>query len=323
MRRLKEVDDGGRVEYTYNAAGSLTEIHVIDRNGTIGGQRLTLDEDQRVTFIERLTGGETHLTYDRLGNVTSVTTGDKTTRYTYDRLNRLMDIVTPDGKWLQYRYRDGEPDLRLQMDHHTGRTVSERITTGITFSSGPELLKNRTEISAFGVVRFDRAMMDYRLSSEHGVVFRDAVAVSAVERIRVREVGASGDKEKQVFDAPSNVMFIPAEYGAVNCCPECPFGDDTCHFLCDLDGGGGGGGCPYKAVGAGTKTCAYWCTSGGGTKVESGYWITWTCDDDVCVDVGAAYNCSIVGVACSATQSCGGNTPVCTGTRGSEWSCSV
>jgi hypothetical protein len=116
-----------------------------------------------------------------------------------------------------------------------------RLTTELAFSSELEDLKNRTEISTFGIVRFDRAMIDYRLSSEHGVVFRDAVAVSVVERIRVIEVGPSGDKEKQAFDAPSNVMFIPAEYWAVNCCPGCPFGDDVCHYLCDLDGGGGGG----------------------------------------------------------------------------------
>jgi YD repeat-containing protein len=241
MRRLKEVDDGGRVEYTYNAAGSLTEIHVIDRNGTIGGQRLTLDEDQEVTGIERLAGGETHLTYDRLGNVTAVTVGDQTTRYTYDRLNRLMDIVTLDGKRLRYDYRDGEPDLRLQMDHHTGRVVSERVTSGQTFSWGLELLSNRTEGNGWGVVRFDRAMLDYRLASDLGVVLPDRVQEQTLARIRVMEVGPSGDKEKQAFDAPSNVMFIPAEYWAVNCCPECPYGDDVCHFLCDLDGGGGGG----------------------------------------------------------------------------------
>jgi hypothetical protein len=222
--------------------------------------------------------------------------------------HRLTEIVAPDG--------------RLQMDHHSGRNVSERITSGLTFGSGPELLRNRTEANAFGAVRWDRAMVDYRLASDDGVVLPDAVVASTIGRVRVMGLGEAG-KQKQAFDAPSNVMFIPAEYWAVNCCPGCPFGDDVCHYLCDLDGGGGGGGCPYKAVGAGTKTCAYWCTSGGGTKVESGYWITWTCDDDVCVDVGAAYNCSIVGVACSATQSCGGNTPVCTGTRGSEWSCSV
>jgi hypothetical protein len=70
------------------------------------------------------------------------------------------------------------------------------------------------------MVKFDRAMMDYRLSSEQGVVLPDVVAVSAVERIRVMELGESGVKDKNTFDAPSNVIFIPAEYWAVNCCPE-------------------------------------------------------------------------------------------------------
>jgi hypothetical protein len=66
------------------------------------------------------------------------------------------------------------------MDHHTGRNGSERVTSGLTFSSGLELLRNRTESSAFGVVRFDWAMIDYRLQSELGVVLPDAVPASAI-----------------------------------------------------------------------------------------------------------------------------------------------
>jgi YD repeat-containing protein len=297
MRRLKEVDDGGRVEYTYNAAGSLTEIQVIDRSGTTGGQRLTLNEDQEVTGIERVTGGETHLTYDRLGNVASVTAGDKTTRYTYDRLNRLMDIVTPDGKRLQYRYRDGEPDIRLQMDHHAGRVISERVTSGQTFSWGLELLRNRTEGVSWGLVRFDRAMLDYRLPSEFGVVLPDRVQEQTVARIRVMEVGPSGDKEKQAFDAPSNGMFIPAEYWAVNCCPECPFGDDTCHFLCDLDGGGGppgdcNDGC-YKVCGLKPEVdrgerCSNYCSTV--TNSTICYWVHCSETRNNCGYVASPFN---------------------------------
>jgi len=178
-----------------------------------------------------------------------VTAGDQTTRFTYDRLNRLAEIVVPEGRRLHYSYRDGEPDLRLQMDHHTGRAFSERITSGLTFSSALELIKNRTEASTFGVVRFDRAMVDYRLASEFGVALPDAVAASAVARIRVMGLGEAGNKKK-TFDAPSNVLFIPAEYWAVNCCLPC--GGGSC-FDCiepialDCCDPAGGGGAPQGA----------------------------------------------------------------------------
>jgi YD repeat-containing protein len=230
MRRLREFDGGASVEYTYNAAGSLTEIQIKNPDGTISGQRLTLDETQKVRLIERPTGGDTHLTYDTMGNLTSATTQDQTLRYSYDRLNRLTEIVTPEGRRLHYRYREGEPDLRLQMDHHTGRTLSERMTSGLTFSSGLELLKNRTEGSALGVIRFDTTMMDYRLASDDGVVLPDAVPASAMARIRVMDLGQSAQENKKTFDAPSNVLFIPAEYWAVNCCI-CGF--DLCFFVCE------------------------------------------------------------------------------------------
>jgi YD repeat-containing protein len=171
-----------------------------------------------------------------MGNLTAVTIKDATLRFTYDRLNRLTEIVTLDGKRLSYHYQDGEPDLRLQMDHHSGRTVSERITSGLTFSSGLELLRNRTEGSAWGVVRFDRVMVDYRLTSELGVALPDAVPASAVARIRVMELRETAYENKKRFDAPSNVLFIPAEYWAVNCCPGCPNPLLDCP-LCEPGGG--------------------------------------------------------------------------------------
>jgi hypothetical protein len=115
------------------------------------------------------------------------------------------------------------------MDQHSGRTLSERITSGLSFSSGLELLKNRTEGNALGVVRFDRMMLDYRLPSEFGMVLPNAVQENAITRLRIMGLGESTYVAKKTFDAPSNVMFIPAEYGAVNCCSPCdPCGEYYC-----------------------------------------------------------------------------------------------
>jgi len=85
----------------------------------------------------------------------------------------------------------------VQLNQHTGRNLSERITSGLTFNSGHELLKNRTEGNAFGVVRFDRAMMDHRLASDDGVVLPDAVVASVIARIRIMQVGESTSGAKK------------------------------------------------------------------------------------------------------------------------------
>jgi YD repeat-containing protein len=219
-----------------------------------------------------------------MGNLTAVTIKDRTMRFNYDQLNRLTEIVTLDGKRLSYHYQDGEPDLRLQMDHHSGRNLSERMTSGLTFSSGLELIKNRTEGNSFGVVRFDQAMIDYRLASEFGVMLPDAVQESAMARIRVMGLGESTFEAKKSFDAPSNVMFIPAEYWAVNCCPGCPNPLLDCS-LCEP--GGGGGGDPQGAccLDASTGNCvqktAAECSSLGGTYygdgTTCGAGINWQC----------------------------------------------
>jgi len=49
----------------------------------------------------------------------------------------------------------------------------------------------------------------------------DAVPASAITRRRMMGLDGAGHEEKKTFDAPSNVMFIPAEYWAVNCCVGC------------------------------------------------------------------------------------------------------
>lgn len=61
MRRLRQFDGRARVEYAHNATGSLTEIDVMNADGTADGQRLTLDEGQKVRVIEPLTGAKSFL----------------------------------------------------------------------------------------------------------------------------------------------------------------------------------------------------------------------------------------------------------------------
>jgi YD repeat-containing protein len=277
MRRLIEFGTGAAVEYQYNVAGSLTEIQIRNADGALNGQQLTLDETQKVRFIEFLTGGEAHLTYDRMGNVTTAMVGNRTTRFTYDELNRLREVITADGKRLRYEYGEGEADIRLQMDHHSGQNVSERITSGLTFSSGWELLKNRTERRSLSVIRLDPAMGEYHLASDDGMVLSDAAAMSGMARIRVMDLGQSTSTQKNTFDAPSNVLFIPAEYWAVNCCPQCE-GVEGCMCMPDEEEDEGGG-------------WGLQCCSGR-------YWITEYCEDCLETYFVCAGDC-VPGVNCT------------------------
>ena len=239
LRRLTEVEEGGWVEYVYNAVGSLIEVHVVGEDGVVRRQVLTVDEGQRVRVMESDVGERVDVRYDGMGNVVAVTAGGQTMRFSYDEVNRLVEVVTVEGERLQYSYAEGEPDIRLQLDEHTRLGVSGRRDGGETFGWGWEVVRDRTVGSEFGVVRYDGGLVAYRLVSGYGVVVPDAGLMGILGRMRVLAVVAGGEEEQ--FDAPSNVVFWPGEYGAVNCCPLCPPWLRVC-FLCGPGSGGSGGG---------------------------------------------------------------------------------
>lgn len=216
LRRLSAFSDGAQVQYQYNPAGSLTEILVTDAQGQENRQFLHLDSDKSVKTLDNQNGAQLNLIYDDNGNVTGINEPGRgiSARYGYDSLNRVSSIATNQGQRLVYTYADGEPDLRDQSDPLLRSNRSARMSSGLTFASSGEVLHNRTQRSVFGAIAFDRSLTEFRLATQWGLVLPDEVPSTTLTRMRVD----FGNSESKVFNAPSNVMFLPSEFASINCC---------------------------------------------------------------------------------------------------------
>ena len=227
LRRETVFDYGeghsARVEYDHNPTGSITRTRVTNVDGTITGNQLTLDDQQRIVGIEYFGRRSFAMDYDAEGNLLRLRAddgeGEETMLFQYDALDRLIGVHTAMGEELTYAYAPGEADLRLQYDAKTRPATSLRRAAGTTFSSGLEVLFNRTRRSAYGAVHFEPSSMSFALTGDNGFSAPDELALEAWRRLRLTELD-SPDYKKH-FEQPSSIMFWPAEYRALNCCIEC------------------------------------------------------------------------------------------------------
>ncbi len=114
------------------------------------------------------------------------------------------------------------------MDHYTGYAASPRRDSGWTFASYGEMFASRSDGSPFGAVRFDEKLGRFQLSGASGyeVSTRAQEADGPLARLRLVAEGTPLQQRQRAFQAPSNLLYLPAEYAAINCCPICAYGPD-------------------------------------------------------------------------------------------------
>ncbi len=218
-------EDGAaaRVDYSHDSMGSITQVQVTNQDGSISGNRLHLDARQRPTLVEYFGGRRIAFEYDDSGNLLAARAvdgkGDESVEFEYDALNRLSGVRTDEGRELRYEYAPGEADLRLQSDAKTAPSQGSLSSSGATFGSGMRILRNRTQRSSYGSVRFDASSMAFLPAGGEGLAADDAVPMRSWERMRLLTLADKGGRT--LFEQPSSIFFLPAEYASLNCCFEC------------------------------------------------------------------------------------------------------
>lgn len=130
---------------------------------------------------------------------------------------------------LSYEYAPAERDLRAQGDHKTMRTMLPVRRASVVFGSSFEIVQTRTQGTPLGPVVFDEELVAFRMVSPTAIVLGDAAIYAGLSRMRLIRSGRNDFGDKDRFEQPSNVLFLPPEYVSINCCIPCP---TPTHILC-------------------------------------------------------------------------------------------
>ncbi|MCU1255417.1 MAG: sugar-binding protein [Candidatus Angelobacter sp.] len=232
LRSKLTLSDGGRAEYNYDPAGNLTASKVFDKNGKqINGQKLEMDESYELTRWTLFDGTVTDFKYDRNGNLTEIKKGRSITRFEYDAVNRLNAVITPAGQRLTYSYKPGERSL-IEQHQHAAVLVEDLRDTGLTFATQLQVTATRPVTGLIGSARFSETLGTFQLSGSDGaeVVRPQERLQAALKKLFLYDSSVSAKELRSGFNIPFNTMFMPAEYVAINCCPECY--DDGGEWYC-------------------------------------------------------------------------------------------
>lgn len=222
--------DQGSVSYTYGRSGNVSDILITSGIGQVGGHTIETDAQQRVMSVDYHDGKSLTVSYDAASNPQRIVTsaGDDL-RYEYDASNRLQRVVGNGSEVLKYVYAPSEPDLRTQSDHKTMRTSLPVRRASVAFGSSFEIMQTRTRGTPLAVVVFDEELVAFRLVTPMAVVLDDVSVYDGLKRMRLIRSGRDGHADKDRFEQPSNVLFLPPEYVSINCCIPCP---PPGHILC-------------------------------------------------------------------------------------------
>ena len=169
-RIVSSTTDGVTVNYTYDAFGRVSTQTTKNGSTVILSESFTYKNPTSSTTSTQIasyttTAGGNSVTYsyayDRNGNITSVTSGGKTTSYVYDKLNQLLrENNQAAGKTWVYTYdNSGNILSRAEYAYTTGTLGTVLDTITYTYRAGTDCLSSYDgkAVNCFssGVYRYD------------------------------------------------------------------------------------------------------------------------------------------------------------------------
>lgn len=207
-------------EYLYDASGSLFQSTIEKRSASSAQYAYTYEfgPDQQVNRIV-----DTHSPPHRFGYTdaglplwirsTLLPNAD----FHYDELGRLTTITSDRHDPISYHYGEGEPDVVSQLDSRTLATFNqqrERATYGSRF----ETQFSRIRVAELGVFAYDERIHELVVSTPPNDWSPTLPVERTLQAMRLPSLFADGGPDLEAFSMPSNRLFVPPEFWAVNCC---------------------------------------------------------------------------------------------------------
>lgn len=229
-RHLYGYDAAGlRVSATRDAALALRyhyapsgRIHRYEATGPDGVRAVTqhrFDANQRLVAVEGEEGAVT-IEYGPDERARRIDGGALALRFHYDALGRLSAVDDGREAW-RYAYGPGEADLVLGAERRHGAVPLAFGPADLAGLYARRFARGARDVS--GPVRLDVDVGRFVLDGPYGVALPGAALREALQAMGLIAAGGealagSGDGAAlKAFESPSNLVFVPPEYWALNC----------------------------------------------------------------------------------------------------------
>ena len=209
---------GGGVDSAmrYDAAGNLIRYAVETPRGK-RSQEYELGNYNQVLRIRNggaAPGPDMTVRYDEAGRAFAVQVGRRTSTASYDALDRVTR-VTLDGETVaDYAYGALDQDVVAAADRRSGETRAPFGLSGV-FGTMDSVAYTRPRPAAHAAVVYSPALKTFEATWRH--LAPDALSLAGLRRRDLPVRGGAPNPAPFGHDRPSNSLFLPPEYSALNC----------------------------------------------------------------------------------------------------------
>ena len=200
----------------YDATGNLVR-YAVEAPGGKHSQEYELGGYNQVLSIRNggnAAGPDLTFRYDGAGRAFAMQAGDRTSTASYDALDRATRLTLDGEAIVDYAYGPLDEGAVAAADRRTGETLAPFALSPV-FGTMDSVFHARPRPAAHGAVAYSPALKTFEATWRHLVP--DALALAGLRRRDLPVRGETPDPAPFAHDRPSNSLFLPLEYRAVNC----------------------------------------------------------------------------------------------------------
>lgn len=200
----------------YDAAGNLVSFSVESPQGKrsqeyeLGGY----NEVARIRNGGDAPGPDVTFRYDPAGNAVAIQAGGRSSTASYDALDRVTRVTLDGETVVDYAYGPLDQDAVAAADRRTGETLAPFGLSPV-FGTMDSVLYARPRPATHAAVAYVPALKTFEAGWRH--LAPDALRLASLRQRNLPVRGDALDPAPFGHDKPSNSLFLPPEYRAVNC----------------------------------------------------------------------------------------------------------
>ena len=206
-------------DMSYDAAGNLSRIERGAEGREATEETYEIGDYNELLRVRTGDGQEAarpDLTfeYDAAGRVQRATLGRRTATVQYDSLDRATRVTVDGEAVLEHDYRPEDLDAVGQEDRRTGGVVVAAPVSPV-FGTMESIVYSRPRPTEFGIVAYSPSRKTFEVRVD--ALAADALLLGSLHARMVPLDGSEPNPAPFGHDKPSNSLFIPPEFRAVNC----------------------------------------------------------------------------------------------------------